>query len=104
QGIDMAYTEDLQDLNAANLARHDALIIYANHAQITPEQEKALLDYVEGGKGFVPLHCASYCFLNSPKYVALVGAQFLRHDPISEFQTKFVGGQHEAMKGVEEFS
>jgi putative membrane-bound dehydrogenase-like protein len=103
-GIDMAYTEDLSDLNSANLNRYDALIIYANHTRITPEQEKALLDYVESGKGFVPLHCASYCFLNSPKYISLVGAQFQRHDAISEFQPKIIDSKHEAMKGVEEFS
>ena len=30
-GIDVAYTDDLADLNPANLARYDCLIIYANH-------------------------------------------------------------------------
>ena len=34
-------------------------MIYANNDKISPEQEKALLDYVAGGKGFIPLHCAS---------------------------------------------
>src|SRR3954468_2690458 len=68
RGIDLTYTDKLEDLNAKNLGGYDALVIYANHTKITPEQERALLDYVEGGKGFVPLHCASYCFLNSPKY------------------------------------
>ena len=53
-------------------------MIYANTTKISPEQEKALLDYVASGKGFIPLHCASYCFLNSPKYIDLVGAQFLK--------------------------
>ena len=45
-------------------------MIYANTEKIAPEQEKALLEYVEGGGGFAPIHCASYCFLNSPKYIA----------------------------------
>ena len=54
-------------------------MIYANQTKISPEQEKALLDFVESGKGFIPIHCASYCFLNSPKYVELVGAQFRSH-------------------------
>jgi putative membrane-bound dehydrogenase-like protein len=66
-------------LNAKTLAAYDGLLIYANTTRITPDQEKALLDFVEGGKGFIPLHCASYCFLNSPRYIALVGAQFRRH-------------------------
>ncbi len=102
RGIKVTYTEKVNDLNAANLARYDALVIYANIERITPEQEKALLDYVAGGGGFVPLHCASYCFLNSPKYIALVGAQFRRHET-GEFDTRIVAPSHPIMKGFEPF-
>ena len=37
------YTADPKDLNDANLAKYDELMIYANHTKIEPEQEKALL-------------------------------------------------------------
>src|SRR5688500_5603216 len=40
-GIDVAYTDDLADLNADNLDRYDCLLIYANHEAISPEQEQA---------------------------------------------------------------
>ena len=60
-------------------AHYDALMIYANHTTITPAQEKALLDFVEGGKGLVALHCAVGMFTESPRYVALVGGEFQRH-------------------------
>jgi putative membrane-bound dehydrogenase-like protein len=102
RGIKLDYTEKLDDLNPATLARYDALLIYANSTFITREQEKALLEYVEGGGGFVPLHCASYCFLNSPSYIALVGAQFLRHGT-GEFDTKIVAAAHPIMRGFEPF-
>ncbi|HEV3163988.1 MAG TPA: PVC-type heme-binding CxxCH protein, partial [Isosphaeraceae bacterium] len=102
RGIDIQYTEAKADLNAANLAKYDALLIYANITRIEPEQEKALLEYVEGGGGFVPIHCASYCFLNSEPYVALVGAQFQRHST-GEFDTKVVDADHSIMKGFEPF-
>ena len=62
RGIELTYTDKLDDLNAETLAKYDGLVIYANTTIITPEQETALLDYVAGGKGFVPLHCAS-CLL-----------------------------------------
>jgi putative membrane-bound dehydrogenase-like protein len=78
-GIDLTYTEDLRDLNPANLDRFDALLLYANWTSIAPEQERALIDYVEGGHGFVPIHCGSYCFLNSPRITALIGARFKSH-------------------------
>jgi uncharacterized protein len=102
RGIKVTYSEKPDDLNAANLARYDALVIYANIERITAEQEKALLDYVASGGGFVPLHCASYCFLNSPKYIALVGAQFWRHGT-GDFDTRIVDPSHPIMKGFEPF-
>jgi putative membrane-bound dehydrogenase-like protein len=102
RGIVLTYTEDAASLNADNLAKYDALVIYANTTKIEPAQEKALLDYVAGGGGFVPLHCASYCFLNSPAYVALVGAQFQRHG-MAQFDTKVVEPDHPIMKGLEPF-
>jgi putative membrane-bound dehydrogenase-like protein len=102
RGINVTYTERLADINLANLKRYDALLVYANITEITPEAEKALVDYVDGGGGFVPVHCASYCFLNSPRYVALVGAQFLRHDT-GEFDTEIVGPEHPIMRGFMPF-
>jgi putative membrane-bound dehydrogenase-like protein len=101
-GIDMAYTDDLNDLNTDNLARYDGLIIYANHTTITQAQEAALLSFVEDGKGLIALHCASYCFLNSPKYISLVGGQFRSHKT-GIFRTSIVDAKHPALKGVKEF-
>ena len=72
-GIDITYTEDVGNLNLQTLNQYDDLLIYANITVISQDHEKALLDYVEGGHGLVVLHCGSYCFLNSPKYIALVG-------------------------------
>ena len=102
RGIEVTYTEDIASLNPENLAKYDALIVYANTEEIGPDQEKALLDYVAGGGGFVPIHCASYCFLNSHAYVELVGAQFLRHGA-GEFDTKVIDAEHPIMKGLEPF-
>src|SRR5436190_6626842 len=73
RGIDLTYTDKTTDLNPSTLASYDGLMIYSNETRIVPEQEKALIDYVTSGHGFIPIHCASYCFLNSPKYIALVG-------------------------------
>ena len=58
---------------------YDEVILYANHTNLKPEQEKALLDFVEGGKGLVAIHCASAMFTNSPKFIAMVGGQFQKH-------------------------
>jgi putative membrane-bound dehydrogenase-like protein len=100
KGIELEYTEKLEDLNSAKLARYDALAIYANWTRIAPEQEQAMIEFVERGGGLVPLHCASYCFLNSPKYTELVGAQFKSHGT-GVFKETIVNAEHPVMKGVQ---
>src|SRR5262245_13294987 len=102
RGIDLTYTDRVDALNPKVLAGYDALIIYANTTRISPEQEKALFDFVEGGKGFVPLHCASACFGNSPKSIDLVRAQCLRHGT-GTFRTTIAEPNHPIMKGYRGF-
>ena len=102
EGINVTYTADLADLNPSKLARYDALMIYANHTTIAPDQEKALLNFVAGGKGLLPIHAASYCFQNSPAYIALVGAQFMRHGT-GEFTAEIVRPNHPVLDGVQPF-
>src|SRR5262249_8885039 len=98
RGIDLTYTDKVEALSPKVLDSYDGLIVYANTEKISPEQEKALLDFVEGGKAFIPLHCASYCFLNWPRYIDLVGAQFKRHGP-GTFRTVAAEPGHPIMKG-----
>src|SRR5678816_3849114 len=43
-GIAMDFTFERADLRPDVLQRYDALLIYANHDEIAPEEEKALLD------------------------------------------------------------
>jgi type 1 glutamine amidotransferase len=62
-------------------------------------RKKALLDFVERGGGLVPLHCASYCFLNSPKYIELVGGQFKSHET-GVFKETLVNTTHPVMQGL----
>lgn len=97
--IDLHYTDNLGDLNADNLAKYDGLLIFANVERITPEAEAALLKFVEQGGGLIPVHCASFCFLNSDKYIRLVGGQFQSHG-FTRFQTRIVAPDHEIMAGL----
>ena len=102
RGIAVAYTESLADLNPGNLAKYDALLIYANIDAISPEAARALKDYVAAGGGFVPIHCASYCFRNDPEVVALMGGQFQSHGA-GEFDVKDVDPAHPILRGLTPF-
>lgn len=101
-GINITYTEDVNDLNSYNLNLYDGLIIYANHESIKPTQEKALLDFVSEGNAFIPIHSASFCFKNSPEYIDLVGAQFMEHDTLT-FAPSITNKAHPLMENVTEF-
>lgn len=98
RGFELTYTDRLTDLNAATLSQYDALLLYANIERIEPEQEQALLAYVDGGGGFAPIHCATYCFLNSPRLIDLMGAQFQRHGA-GVFRVENVAGEHPLLRG-----
>lgn len=97
RGVQLTYTDQPGDLNLPKLRQFDALLLYANIDRIDPPQASAVLDYVRGGGGFVPLHCATYCFRNNEDVVALMGAQFQRHGT-GVFRTEIVDPDHPIMK------
>ena len=104
-GIDFTYTEDLGDLRREVLDRYDALMFYGNWDQggpMNPEQEKALIGYVEDGGGFLPIHCASACFGGSDAYIKLVGGRFKWHGD-GVFRTTITAPDHPIMRGFEGF-
>ena len=102
RGIAMTYTDSLDSLTLDNLNKYDGLVIFANHDRGKPEQVKAILDFVAAGKGFIPLHCASFCFTNDEDYIRLVGAQFRSHST-GVFRTKTTKPDHPIMQGVDSF-
>ncbi|MBC7418869.1 MAG: ThuA domain-containing protein [Pedobacter sp.] len=102
-GINITYTTNLADLNDSTLSRYDGLMLYANYDTIAKSQEKALLQFVKSGKGFIPIHCASYCFRNSDEIVKMIGGQFISHKT-DTFKMVIVDRKHPIMKGSEPFT
>ena len=93
--------EALDDADYLN--RFDALLIYANHKDITPKQWQNLLGFVKKeGKGFVPVHCASWCFQNQPGFDKLVGGRFAHHKG-AIFSLKTLKPDHGAVRDVPGF-
>ena len=64
-----------------NLAQYDA-VLFNNTTQLKfkdPQQRKALLDFIKGGKGFIGIHAASDNFPTWPEAVNMIGGQFAGH-------------------------
>lgn len=101
--ITLQYTDNMSDLNARTLQQFDGLILYANIDHIEDEQAAAVLKYVANGKGFVPIHCATYCWRNNADIVALMGAQFKTHGG-RIFTTQDANTNHPIMHGYNSFT
>ena len=101
-GINITFTNEPDDLNEKNLENYDGLIVYANHDTISASQEKALLNFVRSGKGFIPLHSASWCFRNSAEVVEMIGGQFKSHK-YDSFPAVITKPDHPVMKGIPAF-
>ncbi|MEN9991115.1 MAG: hypothetical protein RLZZ224_817 [Verrucomicrobiota bacterium] len=106
-GINFTYSEDPAEVFKPETLRHfDAVMMYGNWKQneaMPSEQLKALMDYVESGKGFLPIHCASACYGGSPEFIKLVGGRFKSHTD-GVFEPKTVNDKHPIMSGYQGFS
>jgi uncharacterized protein len=103
RGIELKYTDRMEDLNADTLKQFDGVLLYANIDRITDAQANVVLDYVASGRGFVPLHCATFCWRNNADMVALMGGQFQRHGG-QVFTTQVVAAEHPVMRGYGSFT
>ncbi|MFD2865204.1 PVC-type heme-binding CxxCH protein [Mucilaginibacter antarcticus] len=103
KGINITYTTNPDDLNDAVLSKYDGLMLYANYDTISKSQAQALLQFVKGGKGFIPVHCASFCFRNSDEVVKLIGGQFSTHKT-GTFDMVVTDKKHPIMKDVIPFN
>ncbi len=95
--IELEYTERVSDLSLENLKCYDVLLVYANIDRLEDTPAQAILQYVAEGGGYVPVHCASYCFRNQLALVKLLGAQFLRHGT-GTFRTILAQPEHPILK------
>ena len=103
RGIQIKYTDRMEDLTPEVLKDFDGLVLYANIDRIEDAQAQTVLNYVSEGKAFIPLHCATFCWRNHPDIVKLMGAQFQRHGG-QVFGTQIVTPDHPIMKGFAGFT
>ena len=112
------FTFDAHALTAENLSRVQLLVIlkdgmlWPNGTErgakyqiwMTPEQEKAVVDFVEGGGGFLNLHNSMGLYPKGGPYLELVGGRYIGHGPLERFRVTVVDHDHPITRGVEDFS
>jgi type 1 glutamine amidotransferase len=77
------WQEDASLINSKNLAKFDVILFLQTTGDIlNDEQQKAMQEFIQAGKGFVGIHSASDTEYEWPWYGKLVGRQFHIHPQI----------------------
>lgn len=115
-GVVPHFTVDVRALTAENLARVPLLVILRDGMQrpnddpgshykwMTPEQERAVVEFVERGGGFVNLHNSMGLYPDGGPYLKLVGGRYIGHGALERFRVEVVDRDHPITRGVEDFS
>ncbi|MET3112527.1 type 1 glutamine amidotransferase [Pedobacter sp. CG_S7] len=83
--FDVDTTNDASHFNKENLKQYAAVVFLNTTGDVfNPEQQNALQEYIQSGKGFVGIHAATDTEYDWPWYGNLVGAYFLSHPKIQE--------------------
>ena len=90
-------------LTSQVLGDYDGLLLYGDHTAITPAQERALVGFVEGGKGLVAINAAIEMFPSSSAYGDLIGARGERKGS-AEFTAEQLQASGAILKGLQPFS
>jgi len=101
-GFSVNYTED-GATTARELPHVDVAVLSVNSPKwATPECRKAVMDFVDAGKGLVLLHPGLwYNYGNWPEYNrVLAGGGARGHDALGEFTVNVLKQDHPIMKGV----
>jgi type 1 glutamine amidotransferase len=114
-GVVPHFTVDVNALSAKNLAMVQLLVILRDGLQrpergdrthfmwMTPEQQRAVTAFVEGGGGFLNLHNAMGLYPPRGVYLDLVGGLYIGHGPLERFRVEVVDPDHPVTHGVGAF-
>ncbi|MBE3069656.1 MAG: ThuA domain-containing protein, partial [Planctomycetes bacterium] len=104
--------EDPAVMDAAMLARYDVIVSnWSGFPEMDGRQwgekaEKAFLDFIGGGKGFVLFHAASATLHTWPEFQQLAGATWGKdtgHGRVHAFKVKVTDAAHPITRGLKEF-
>jgi putative membrane-bound dehydrogenase-like protein len=107
EGINVSWTDLIADLNPANLAKYDTLIVHGDPSKfptLTPAEEAALTAYVAGGKGLIAIHSASAMFSTSAAWTKLIGGQLDHHGPVTTFTAAVKVPDHPSLREFTPFA
>ena len=109
---DVFLTENLDMFLPSNIKEFDIILTYTIERTLTKEQEDGLLNAIIGApseikgrtKGFIGLHGATISFIDSIRYLRMIGGKLLAHPPTDTFLFQVSNPSHPIMEGITNFS
>lgn len=83
---DIRATSNLAVLHDDSLKKYDLIINNSLFMQPTENQFKAFFRFVESGKPYFAIHAGHVSFLNSDRYLEMLGGRFINHEEIKTFE------------------
>lgn len=113
-GVVPHFAVDVRALSAENLAKVQLLVILRDgwiHPEgkprtvwMQPEQERAVVQFVEGGGAFLNLHNSMGLYPEDGPYLKLAAGKFTGHGPLERFRVEVVDAHHPVTRGVHDYS
>lgn len=77
-------TEDLSALNPQTLRSYDLVLNNSFLLEPTAAQLEALFEFIEAGNSYIALHAGLASFINSDRYVRMMGGHLAGHDALKD--------------------
>jgi type 1 glutamine amidotransferase len=78
-------SDSLAVLTPENLRQFDLILNNSFLLEPNPAQLAAFFDFVEGGGGYIAMHAGLESFVNSDRYVRMMGGRLVGHSAFKEF-------------------
>jgi len=112
KGLEAHFTVDFRALTRENLAQVDLLVILRDgmvwpaggqgpvRIWMNADQEKAVSEFVHGGKAFLNLHNSMGLYPAGGEYLKLVGGRYIGHGPLERFHVEVTDPKHPVAQGL----
>ena len=114
-GVAADFTVDVRALSAENLKGIRLLVILRDGmlwpegpdkpyvVWMTPEQERAVVDFVQSGGALLALHNATGLYPAGGPYLKVLGGTYNGHGPLERFRVRVTDPRHPITRGITEY-
>lgn len=95
-------SQDRDLFKRESISKFDVVMLYTTRVELNPEQEKGLIEFVDGGGGLVSIHSSTSMDMKSDAFWKLLGGRFLKHGA-GRFKVKITGKSHPIVQGMTDF-